>query len=415
MTFMKKKFFRVKQNILVLTAVILFVSLTSAQFIDNFNDKSLKIDPNGINGWTFRTGDGMAAIDFSESGMGYATINVDATKDKHNIWWAIIRRCVSQDMDLSLLSKPNYEFRIEARIKISSAPKRVNLHLNTQRTTDFHSHLMEYDIPDTSNWHTISMTTHNFDAKPGDTVYAQLALMDWGLNKYSVNVDYFRVDIVNADSIAHDKGVKLPYHPLIENVNKFTHHISAIHDGIIDLCYPDMNFNNWFTNDDGKTELITVSGTQYIIIKWDFSDFIGKQVDGSGLLELTTYSLQRSPDYQKDFGMIRVSEIIGGKEDWNQESITYDDLCVGQPLDNVINSQMIIDVMVNEKRDEKNFITISQPVLQRMIDRKTLGLAIRPLGAIVTSFYAMESNNENVKVKLHFNVIKNNSDKRSTQ
>jgi len=404
---MKKKFTGVQQKILIVLAVIVFSLRTSAQFIDDFNDNSLNVDPKGVSGWTFRTGDGLAAINFSESGMGYATIDVDATKDKCGIWWAIIRRCVSQDMDLSLLSKPNYEFRIEARIKVSSAPKRVNLHLNTQRTTDFHSHLMEYDIPDTTNWHTISMTTNNFDAVPGDTVYGQLALMDWGLDKYRLDVDYFKVNIVNVDSIGPDEGVKLPYHPSIEDVNKFDYHTMVAQDAMVDIYYTDMNFNNWLANNEsGATKLLTASGTQYVIMRWDLSEFAGKEIDGSGLLELTSYSIQRSTDYQKDFGMIRVSEIIGGKENWNQETITYDKLCDGQPLDKVINSQMIIDVEVNKERDGKNFITISNPVLQRMIDGKTLGLAIRPLGAVVASFYSMENINEKVIAKLHFNIKK---------
>lgn len=124
-------------------------------------------DSTGTNGWTYYTGDGSAVTDFSLSGKGYASINVDASKDKRGIWWALIRRRVSKDMDLSLLSKANYALRVEARIRVSDAPKRVNLHLNSQRTTDFHSHLMEFDIPDTLNWHTISMTTHGFDAVPG--------------------------------------------------------------------------------------------------------------------------------------------------------------------------------------------------------------------------------------------------------
>ena len=98
---MKKRFVGVRQNILGLLAVILFSSQTFAQFIDDFNEKSLNLDPKGVNGWTFRTGDGLAVINFSESGVGYATINVDATKDKSGIWWAIIRRSVSKDMDLT--------------------------------------------------------------------------------------------------------------------------------------------------------------------------------------------------------------------------------------------------------------------------------------------------------------------------
>ena len=35
--------------------------------------------------------------------------------------------------------------------------------------------------------------------------------------------------------------------------------------------------------------------------------------------------------------------------------------------------------------------TISKPVLQRLVDGRTLGLAVKPLGSISASFYAMES------------------------
>jgi len=78
----------------------------------------------------------------------------------------------------------------ELKPKSGLIVRRVNLHLNAQRTTDFHTHLMEFDIPDTVNWHTISFNIHNFDAKPGDRVYGQLAIMDWGLEKYRVDVNY---------------------------------------------------------------------------------------------------------------------------------------------------------------------------------------------------------------------------------
>ena len=86
---------------------------------------------------------------FRQGGDGYASILVDATTDRRGIWWALIKRNVSDHMDLQLLGRPDTELRIEARIRVSHAPRRVNLHLNTQRTTDFHSHLMEFDIPDT--------------------------------------------------------------------------------------------------------------------------------------------------------------------------------------------------------------------------------------------------------------------------
>jgi hypothetical protein len=394
-----------RQTVAVFVISILLTWHSSAQFIDDFNGVSLARDSSGANGWTFYIGDGSAVMDFSLSGKGYASINVDATKDKRGIWWALIRRRVSENMDLSLLSKPKYALRVEARIRVIDAPKRVNLHLNTQRTTNFHTHLMEFDIPDTLNWHTISMTTHGFDAVPGDSVYGQLALMDWGLEKYRVDLDYFKVDIVNVDSAGPDQGVQVPYHPPIPDPATFAHHIPVAQDGMIDLVFPDLTFNNWSSRDEtGRTTLLTVSGTQFVILQWDLRAFAGKNVAGSGLLELTTYSLQRSPEYSKDFGMVRVSEIVGGDSQWNQENVTYNTLCQGRPLNRVINSQMIIDIDVSERRGSATLATISNPVLQRMIDGKTLGLAIRPLGAVIASFYAMEHQEGKLGAKLHFDL-----------
>jgi hypothetical protein len=391
-----------KRFVVILSVSLMVVFHGSAQFRDDFSGDSISLDPSGVHGWTFYTGDGSADMSF-RSRKGHASINVDATKDKRGIWWALIRRRVSENLDLSRLSQPKYELRIEARIRISHAPRRINLHLNTQRTTDFHTHLMEFDVSDTSNWYTISMTTHDFDAHQGDTVYGQLALMDWGLEKYRVDIDYFKVDIVNTDSAGPDQGVQVPYHPHIPDLATFTYHISAVQDGMIDLEYPDMNFNNWSTQDDsGKIHVLTVNGTQYVILRWDLMKFIGKKVIGPGLLELTTYSLQRSPEYMKDFGMVRVTEIIGGDPQWNQNEVTYSSFCKGRSLNSVLNSQMIIDVNVTERRGNKNLITISNSVLQRMVDGKTLGLAIRPLGVVNASFYAMENQDGKFSAQLHF-------------
>jgi len=389
--------------------VLILVGQLSAQFYEDFNDSSLAFDPTAKNGWAFYTGDGLASMDFRQ-GNNLASIHVDAAKDQRNIWWALIRRGVSANFDLNLLSKPDYELRIEARIRVSHAPRRVNLHLNTQRTTDFHSHLMEFDIPDTLNWHTISMTTHNFDAKPGDSVYGQLALMDWGLEKYRVDLDYFKVDIVNIDTIGPDKGVQVPYHPPIPDIKIFSHRLDVAQDGIIDLHYPDMNFNDWYALESGaRVDLLTVSGSQIVILRWNLNDFIGKRVIGASLLDLTTFSVQCSFAKRKDFGMVRVVEILGGNPGWDQNEVTLNTFCQGQPLTKVLNSQMIIDVDVSEERGSKTLITISKPVLQRMIDGKTLGIALRPLGAINASFYSMENKNGNFSARLHFNVDNNSN------
>jgi hypothetical protein len=385
----------------------LLAGQSAAQFRDDFSGVSLARDPSANNGWTFYTGDGLATMDFRQE-QGYASIWVDATKDQRNIWWALIRRRVSADFDLSKLSDRNYGLRIEARIRASHALRRVNLHLNTQRTTDFHSHLMEFDIPDTLNWHTISMTTRDFDAKPGDSVYGQLALMDWGLEKYRVDLDYFKVDIVDVTSAGPDHGVQVPYHPLVPQTNTFANHLLVAQDAMIDLEYPDMNFNNWYTQEEsGRTNLLTVSGTQLVIMRWNLGAFAGKQVTGAGLLELTTHTLQRSSDFPKDFGMVRVAEILGGEREWQEENVTYNSFCRKQTLNQVLNTQMIIDIEVTPGRGSKNFITISKPVLQRLLDGKTAGLALRPLGAVHASFFAKEDFVEDFKPQLHINVASN--------
>jgi hypothetical protein len=41
--------------------------------------------------------------------------------------------------------------------------------------------------------------------------------------------------------------------------------------------------------------------------------------------------------------------------------------------------------------------------MQRLLEGKTKGLVIRPLGALVTSFYASEDKTNNDCPKLHFN------------
>jgi hypothetical protein len=263
---------------------------------------------------------------------------------------------------------------------------------------------MEYDIPDTSGWHTISMTTKNFDARPGDTVYVQMAMMDWGPDKYSVDIDYIKVDVVNINEAGEDIGEPIPYHPPVPDISEFEYHLAVSEDAIIDLTYTDYNFNRWGSTDEkgNFVNLLTVSGSQYIILKWDLQKFKNKKADGPALLELTTYSLQNSPDYKKDFGMVRISEILGGASDWKDETVTLDNFLEGKSIDRAINTQMIIDYEVKEGKGEKNYFVISRPVMQRLIDGKTKGIAVKPLGAVVASFYSSE--NSECAPKLHFNL-----------
>jgi hypothetical protein len=398
---------RVKRNpcLRLLVAILAIAVPALAQFHDDFSGPLAK-DPEGVKGWSYFTGEGRAVMDFVGKD-GYASILVDATKDRRGVWWALIKRRVSDKLDLALLEKPGYELRISARVRVSHAPRRVNLHLNTQKTTDFHTHLMEFDIPDTTEWHAISMTTRGFKAGPGDTVNGQLALMDWGLGRYRVDVDDFRVDVVNAALAGPDEGEPLPYHPPIADPGAFGREVRVTADATIDIDNPDVNLNNWYVRDvAGKTNVVTAGGGRSAILRWDFGAFAGRKVAGPGLLELTTRSLERTSDEHPDFGLIRVVEITGGEAGWDQAKVTFNSLCLGRPADDVLDPQMIIDWPVTEGDGGKTLLTIPRPVLQRLLDGRALGIAVRPLGAINASFYALESGNAGSCARLLFNLQK---------
>jgi len=364
----------------------------NAQFLETFEDQELLVGPNGVERWSFFAGDGQAEIEFRGTSEGHASIMVDATRDRRNIWWALIKHRVSDDMDLEKLALPGWELRVEARIRSSHAPRRVNLHVNTQRTTDFHSHLMEFDIPVAETWHTISMTTRDFPVQPGDAVRAQMALMDWGRGRYRVDVDYFKVDLVEVARVGPDLGERVPYHPPIRDAGVFKHAIPATEGAVIDFAHPDVNLGAWSVHDgDAKRRVLTVSGTTWVILRWDLEAFAGQRAADHGLLELTTHSVQRNADQIKDFGLIRVVEILDGEPEWRRATVSVERLLLGEARDEVFNSQMIIDWPVNETAGGKTWFTISRPVLQRLIDGKTLGIAITPLGSINASFEAADA------------------------
>ena len=382
-----------------LIVVVTFVAFSAtAQFIENFDGEG---KPNG---WVIATGDGNAKIDFRQKN-GIGSFYVDGTNDQLNIWWALARHRIT-GLDMKKLVQPDYELRVEAKIKVSHAPRRVNLHFNHQRTTDFHSHLMEFDIPDTTNWHTISMTTSNFEVQLGDSINSHLALMDWGLQKYRVDFDYFKVDVVKRSTAAKDLGNPMPYHPPLASPSSFKNSVTSVHDATIDVNFRDRNLNNWEANDvTGKhQDLLSVSDTRIVIMRWDFGEFKGKKISRSGLLELSPFAVQRSPTFHKDFGMIRIAEILEGDPAWDETSITFDKLRGSLPIEQVINTQMIIDDSVTWNKEGKVLFTISQPVLQRLIDGKTKGLAIKPLGAVNALFYSRNNRDDRLSPRLYFDI-----------
>jgi hypothetical protein len=389
---------------LLLAAAALLSCPAAAQFRDDFDGPALPIDPAGVRGWGFLTGEGRAVMDLVP-GPGHATITVDATKDRRNVWWAFIKRRVSDALDLARLERPGTELRVEARVRTDHAPRRVNLHFNTQRTTDFHSHLMEYDLDEARTWYTISMTTRGFEAGPGDIVNVQMALMDWGLGRYRVDIDYIRVDVVEAARTGPDLGPPIPYHPPVADPASFEHVLAAASDLTFDLAEPDVNLNDWTVTDAGGTAaVITAGGTRVAILRWDLGPFAGRKAAGAGLLELTTRALEIPAGERPDFGLLRAVEVLGGKAGWDERTATWTDLAQGEPLDRILNPQMIIDWPVTRGDGGKTYLTIPIPVLQRLIDGRTRGLALTPLGAINASFYAREDRGGRSAARLLFNL-----------
>ena len=380
-------------------------SICQAQFLDSFKGKK-------ITGWFCMTGDGGAKMDFVQMD-GYARILVDATKDKDNVYWTLIKRDVTTFLDLNKLKDPSYQLRVEARVRVHSAPQRVNFMVNTQRTTNYHIDLMEYDILDTSEWHTISMTTKNFDAHSGDTVYVQLCVTDYGIGTYFVDLDYYRADIIDVRRAGPDQGEMVPYHPPVPALSTFSNHLPVVHDCVINSDFPEVNFNNWHVKEQkGVARILTVNANQWVILRWDLDQYKNLKVDGPGLLELTTQSVPMGGNYIEaygedfgiEFGKIKVIEIFGGDPVWDQNKVTYNNFIQGHDYSEVFNTQSIFDSDVSEESGSKNFITISKPVLQRLLDGKTKGLLIRPLGALDASFYASENQKGNNGPKLHFTI-----------
>ena len=382
----------------LLGGLLIFTPLSHADFFDDFDNKS-------VAGWQTFTGDGNAWLKFLPMD-GFARMQVDATKDQHNIYWTIIKRDVAQSLDMEKLKSPDYELRVEARVRPSHSPRRVNFMINTQRTTDFHEHLREYDLGQNSDWQIISMTTRNFDAVPGDQVNIQLGVTDWGPDEYYLDVDYYRAQVVKVKNAEPDVGEPLVYHPSTPSLETFKQHVKVKHDATINSAFPLVNFNNWKSD---NARVLTVSAGQYPVLRWDLQSFRGQKANGAGVLELTTQSVQKGGDYigalGEEFGIefdkVRVFEILGGDENWQQNTVTFANFTQGKDLQSTINGQMIFDTDVAEANG-KTLVSISRPVLQRILDGTTRGLLLQPLGALEVSFYDSEHGDGSQAPKLHF-------------
>jgi len=385
---------------LLLGGLLMITSFCHADFFDEFNNHS-------VEGWQTFTGDGDAQLKFLPMD-GFARMQVDSMKDQHNIYWTIIKRDISKSLDMEKLKSPDYELRVEARVRPSHSPRRVNFMINTQRTTDFHEHLREYDLGLKPGWQVISMTTRNFDVVPGDQVNVQLGVTDWGIGEFYLDIDYYRAEVVKVKNAKPDVGEPLVYHPPTPSLDTFKNHVKVAHDAVINSAFPLVNFNNWKSD---NARVLTVSAGQYPILRWNLQNHSGKKANGAGLLELTTQSVQKGGDYigalGEDFGIefdkVRVFEIFGGDADWQQNEVTFAKFTQGKDLQTLINGQMIFDTDVAEAGG-KTLVTIPRPVMQRILDGTTRGLLLQPLGALEVSFYDSEQGDGSQAPKLHFNL-----------
>lgn len=390
MVFSVKKFW-------VLTIPLLLSLFTTAfgQYSENFDEVPPQTE------WRTATGDGQT-VSSLEWSNGYGTISVDATADHRNIWWAIMQTTVSGELDLEQLAQPGYELRVETRIRSSHAPRRVNLHLNTQRTVDFHTHLMEFDIPDTVQWHTISMTTRNFDGKPGDIINAHLALMDWGTGTYRVDIDYFRVDVVDSFKSGPDSGEQVLYPPPDPRPDQFEYSSPPAEAGMIDRQHPDVNFSGWVAGDD---TVLTADGSKIILLRWDLDEYSDRTATDFGMLELSLHSFYLATGTQRpEFNKLRLVEILGGDPRWTRDEVTLQNFTKDININSALNPQMIIDVKIPSDSSPSLNIHIPRPVVQRLLEGQTHGIAIYPLGAVSVSFYPGQTKQDPVSPKLYFNV-----------
>jgi hypothetical protein len=70
----------------------------------------------------------------------------------------------------------------------------------------------------------------------------------------------------------------------------------------------------------------------------------------------------------------------------------------------VINEQTIVDTAITPSKGNKTRVTISQVVLQRLVDGTTKGIAILPLGLISTTLLDSQTENGRFAPRLRMNV-----------
>ena len=391
----------------------------TAQFVESFDQPVTT--GHSLNNWAAITGDGHAELRLLP-GEGYATLAVDARPDTLGVWYAFIQKDVAPALDLRRLARRGHELQLSARVRPRQGPRRVNLYLSQRRpgSDDHHGYLLEYDLPEADRWYELRLTSRDFAYHPGDQIFAQISMMDWGLDRYQLDVDELRVEVVKSPPTvpmaqelvraADPPAVAVRYWPPLRPAADYDHSVPVADDALVDARFPDRNYNDWQRQGADAVALLTLDATLTPVLRWDLSALRGQQVVGEGQLEFYVESLWsgREPDPKMvdEVGKVRVTELIGGATSWQEADVTWRKLSEGKTFDEVVNPQMVADVFADPTAGRPTVVPISQPVLQRLIDGRTSGLALRPLGAMVAAVYAHEAAGGKYAARLRFNVRK---------
>lgn len=388
-----------KQVVCIALGILgIFNELSAQNILNDKCDYNTRTNP-----WYTEYGDGELKA-YVEAKENFIRFQVDATQEPYNVWWATVKR--------SIPFKPNTpqdysqkKLWIEAKVKPSHAIRRLNMRLYNQRTTDHHEYLKEFDLSDTVNWHTIRFSPAGLRYLPGDQLTCHLALIDWGNQKFHLDIKDVKVFFGENQDRFRESDNALVYHPEPKPIEDFENQLPIQRDAMLDLAFPNRILKGWgklATNGD-YINLLSVSHNLIPILAWDFTPVKEHLVEGWGLLRLKINTSSQVKNPEHEFGRIRIHEIIGGKNDWDKEKLTFNNFSQGLSLWNIINEQMVIDMDVPKGNDRWLDIPLSPIVIQRLINGKSKGLAILPLGSIQVSFYTLEAQRSEYVPTLYFN------------
>ena len=205
----------------------------------------LAVDPAGAAGWTWVSGEGRAVMDFVQ-GPGLPRSSSMPPGTGATSGGPSSSGMSRPSLDLARLARPGFELRVEARIRTDHAPRRVNLHLNTQKTKDFHSHLMEYDLAETGP------LVHDQPDHPrlrgGARRYGQRPDGPDGLGPRPLSR---RRRLFQGRRGRGRPGPAptwarpIPYHPPVADPASFARGAAVAADLTVDLGEPAVNLNDW--------------------------------------------------------------------------------------------------------------------------------------------------------------------------